>query len=156
MLFLSYTVLICLALSFLVDRRKTYLGCQRGLAMFLTILPTLLLVIALVSIFLYLFPKEVLASTLGAKSGFLGVLIAALLGSIALIPPFIAFPLGRILLDQGIPATTVAVFITTLIMVGFLTLPLEIKFLGKKAALLRNFFSFAGALIIGLLVGILY
>jgi uncharacterized membrane protein YraQ (UPF0718 family) len=149
-------VLLCLALSFTVDRKKTYLGCRRGLAMLLNILPTLLLVIALVSVFLYLFPKEVLAATLGAKSGFLGVLIAALLGSIALIPPFIAFPLGRILLDQGIPATTVAVFITTLVMVGILTLPLEIKFLGKRAALMRNLLSFAGALIIGLLVGWLY
>jgi uncharacterized membrane protein YraQ (UPF0718 family) len=156
LLFLSLIVLVCLALSFTADRPRTYQGCRRGVAMLLNILPTLLLVLALVSIFLYLFPKEVLAATLGAKSGFLGVLIAALIGSIALIPPFIAFPLGKILLSQDVPATTVAVFITTLVMVGILTLPLEIKFLGKRAALMRNLLSFIGALVIGLLVGWLY
>ena len=150
---LIFATILCLILSLAIDREKTYLGCERGLKMFLDILPTLLTVIILVSAFLYLIPGETLESILGIKSGPLGVLIAALIGSIALIPGFIAYPLARIFLDRGIPPTTVAVFITTLIMVGILTLPLEIKFFGKKAALMRNFLSFLGAIIIGLLVG---
>lgn len=122
--------------------------------MFLDILPTLLGVLALVSIFLYLIPEKTLSATLGAESGLLGVLIAALIGSISLIPGFISYPLARIFLDRGIPVMTVAVFMTTLMMVGILTLPLEIRFFGRKAAFMRNFLSFIGALIIGLLVGI--
>jgi len=41
-------------------------------------------------------------------------------------------------------------------MVGFVTLPMEIKYLGKKAAVLRNalafLFSFAAAFLIGVLL----
>jgi hypothetical protein len=42
---------------------------------------------------------------------------------------------------------------TTLMMVGVVTLPLEIKYFGKKAAILRNAFNFIAAIIIGILIG---
>ncbi|HDH27594.1 MAG TPA: permease, partial [Euryarchaeota archaeon] len=45
--------------------------------------------------------------------------------------------------------------ITTLTMVGFVTLPLEIKVLGKKLAILRNLFSFIIALIIAVIMGVI-
>jgi hypothetical protein len=48
----------------------------------------------------------------------------------------------------------VAVFVTSLIMVGFVTLPLEIRYFGKKAALLRNALSLIAAIIIGGLIGL--
>lgn len=154
MLILILATILCLVISLAVDREKTYLGCQRGIGLFLDIMPTLLLVLALVSVFIYLIPEETMTALLGAKSGPFGVLIAALIGSIALIPPFVSFPLAQIFLARGIPYTTVAVFITTLMMVGFLTLPLEFRFFGKKAALMRNGLSFLGAIVIGLLMGL--
>ena len=153
MILLIFATILCLLLSLAIDREKTYEGCRRGIKMFLAVLPTILTVIILVSILLYLVPADTLEALLGAKSGPLGVLIAALIGSIALVPGFIAYPLARIFLDRGIPSMTVAVFITTLIMVGVLTLPIEFRFLGKKAALLRNGLSFLGAILIGILVG---
>jgi uncharacterized membrane protein YraQ (UPF0718 family) len=121
--------------------------------MFLTLLPALLTVLILVSVFLYLVPDKTIVKLLGARSGILGVMIAAV-GSIALIPAFIAFPLAKILLVKGVSYTVVAVFITTLIMVGVLTLPIEFKYFGKKAAIMRNVLSFLGAVIVGLLIGL--
>jgi len=41
-------------------------------------------------------------------------------------------------------------------MVGVLTLPMESKFFGLKAALLRNGFSLLGAVIVALLMGLSY
>ena len=122
--------------------------------MFLGILPMLLNVLILVSIALYLVPKETLVKWLGANSGMAGYAIAAAIGSIALIPGFVAFPLAAMLLKSGAGYAVAAVFITTLMMVGILTLPVEIKCFGRKAALLRNGLSFAGALLIGLLMRI--
>ncbi len=40
-------------------------------------------------------------------------------------------------------------------MVGVVTLPLEIKILGKKFALLRNVISFGIAIVIALVMGVL-
>ena len=122
--------------------------------MFLGILPMLLNVLILVSIVLYLVPKETLVKWLGANSGLAGYAIAAAVGSIALIPGFVAFPLAALLLKSGVGYAVTAVFITTLMMVGILTLPLEIKYFGRKVALMRNALSLAGALLVGLLIRI--
>ena len=141
-------------LSLVFDRRRTYEGLQRGLKMFFNLLPPLLTVLILVSVFIYLVPEETIMAVLGSRAGIGGVFIAALVGSISLIPGFIAFPLARILIDSHISYTVVAVFITTLMMVGVLTLPLEIKYFGRKAALMRNILSFFGAIVIGILIGV--
>ena len=151
---LIFISVACLVLSLAVDQRKTFEGIKRGLKMFLTLLPALLTVLILVSVFLYLVPDKTIVKLLGAKSGTMGIAIAALVGAIALIPGFIAFPLANILLVKGVSYQVVAVFITTLIMVGVLTLPVEFKYFGKKAAIMRNVLSFFGAIIVGLLIGL--
>jgi len=151
---LIFISVVCLVLSLAVDQRKTFEGIKRGLKMFLTLLPALLTVLILVSVFLYLVPDKTIVKLLGAKSGTMGIAIAALVGAIALIPGFIAFPLAKILLVKGVSYTVVAVFITTLIMVGVLTLPIEFKYFGKKAAIMRNVLSLFGAIIVGLLIGL--
>ena len=145
---------ITIIASLLADRRKTWLGIKTGLKMFFELLPALLNILVLVSIVLYLLPKETLIKWLGHDSGWLGMAVAAMLGSISLIPGFIAFPLGGILLKNGVSYQVLTVFITTLMMVGILTLPLEAKYFGMRVALLRNALSFIGAVLIGLLIGI--
>ena len=50
---------------------------------------------------------------------------------------------------------SVAAFITTLTMVGVVTLPLEIKEMGKKITILRNVFSFVFAIVIALIMGVI-
>jgi uncharacterized membrane protein YraQ (UPF0718 family) len=151
---LALATAAALALSLLVDRGKTLAGLKKGARMFLGILPALLLVLVLVSIFLYLVPVRILTRWLGEGTGLRGIAIAALLGSISLIPGFIAFPLGAILVRSGVSYQVIAVFITTLMMVGILTLPLEARYFGLKASILRNTLSFIGALLVGLLMGV--
>ncbi len=148
--------IICLIISLVIDRKKTFEGVKRGAKMFLKLLPALLIVLFLVSSFIYLVPEEVIVEYLGADSGALGVITAALIGSISLIPGFVAFPLAGILVSRGVSYTIVAVFITSLMMVGTLTLPLEIKYFGGKAAIMRNVLSFLGAIVIGFLIGVFF
>lgn len=45
-------------------------------------------------------------------------------------------------------------FINILILVSAVTLPLEIKYLGQRAAIVRNVLNFIAAVIIGLIVGV--
>lgn len=148
--------ILCLIISFIFDKNKTVEALKRGLKMFLNLLPPFILILIIVSILLYLTPNEVLVKWLGEKSGLTGMFIAAIIGSISLIPAFIAYPLGNILIKNGVSYTVVAVFITTLMMVGIVTLPVEKEFFGLKVAILRNTLSFIGAIISGLLIGILW
>ncbi len=152
MLVLSILTIGCLLVSFLFDTGKTLNGIKKGLKMFLNLLPVLLLMLALVSIVLFIIPEKTFVKYIGEGSGIKGWLIAASLGSVALIPGFIAYPLCGILIKSGVAYSTIAVFITTLMMVGLLTLPVEAKFFGWKISIIRNILSFVSALIIGFLM----
>ena len=154
---MNFLILVTISvalISFLLDRKKTFTGLKKGLGMFVNILPELLNILILVSVVLYLIPQSMLIRWLGRDSGMTGISIAAVTGSISLIPGFIAYPLAAILRKSGVSYGVLAVFITTLMMVGIVTLPLEAKYYGLKTALLRNGLSFLGALIIGILVGV--
>ena len=86
----------------------------------------------------------------------MGYVFGALIGSITLMPGFIAYPLCGFLIRNGVSYPIIAVFVTTLMMVGIVTIPIEKRYFGLKVTLLRNILSFIGAIIIGLLVGILW
>ena len=150
--------LVTLAITiycYAIDKRKTIAGIKAGLTMFLNILPTIFVLILLISILLFLLPAGLISQYLGANAGFSAYIIAALIGSIALIPGFIAYPLAGILLKNGVSYQVVAVFISTLLMVGGITLPLEARYFGWKVAILRNALYFIGALITGFLIGLI-
>ena len=154
MLVLSIVTICLVIISLAVDRRKTWNGIKKGIKMFLSLLPTLLFMLALVSVVLFMIPEETLVRYMGEGSGITGWATAALFGSVALIPGFIAYPLCGILVKSGVAYSVIAVFITTLMMTGFLTLPVEAKFFGWKVSVIRNLVSLAAALLIGLLMGL--
>ena len=140
--------------SFCFDRKKTWAGIRKGIKMFLGILPDLLMVLAFAAVFLAITPETVIIRLLGRDSGAAGFVGAALLGSIALVPGFIAFPLAAVLHRSGVSLDVIAVFITTLMKVGIITLPVEKQYFGWKVALYRNGLSFVGAIIVGLVMGL--
>jgi len=144
---------IILLLSVILDRKKTFLGLKKGAKMLFNILHPFLNILILISLVLFFIPDYLIVNSLGANSGWLGFIIAAIIGSITLIPGFISYPLAAALLKQGATYSVVAVFMTTLMMVGIVTLPLEIKYFGKKAAILRNILNFIAAIIIGIIIG---
>ncbi len=148
--------IILTIISFIFNKRKTFKAIKKGTMMFLKILPTLLSVIILVSVVLYLVSDEVIIKHLGTNAGLMAYVSAALIGAISIIPGFIAYPLSSILLSKGISYAVISVFITTLKMVGILTIPLEAKYFGLKTAILRNLLAFAGALIVGFSMVFIY
>ena len=148
--------LAAVILSFIANRKKTLDGLKMATNLFLNILPSFITVLIAVAFLLAFLPKEVLAKLLGEKSGAFGFVIAALLGSVSLIPGIVAYPLSSVLLKNGASYPVIAVFITTLMMVGIVTLPVESKFFGFKVAFTRNLLSFIGALIIGLAIAFLW
>lgn len=144
--------ILLLGVSFVKDRKKTVLSLKRAWKMFTNVLPQFTAILMLVGFLLAMVTPETIQRIIGAKSGLMGILIASLLGAVALVPVLIVFPVAAELLNNGAGIAQIAVFISTLTMVGFVTLPMEVKYLGKKVALLRNglayLFAFATAFII--------
>ncbi|MEW6424873.1 MAG: permease [Bacillota bacterium] len=140
--------------SFRRDRQKTKKALQAAGKFFLNMLPAMLGIIGLIGVILALVPPGVIAGLFGSNSPF-GILLISLAGAVTMIPAFIAFPLAASLVQAGAGLTAVAVFITTLLMVGIVTAPLEVAFFGKKFTLWRNALGFALALAIGALMGVI-
>lgn len=146
--------IVTFLISIAADRKKTVQGIKKGLKMFLDILPTLLGVLSIVSLMLAWFHPSLIQSILGG-GGALPLIAAMFIGSIALIPGFIAYPLAGVLKNNGATTPVLAVFITTLMMVGVITFPLEAKFLGRRVAFLRNILALIGAIIIASLMSVI-
>ncbi|WP_312611558.1 hypothetical protein [Oscillibacter sp.] len=81
-------------------------------------------------------------------------IIVAVAGQGTLIPGFVAFPLAAALLKSGAGYMQIAAFISTLMMVGVVTMPVEIRYFGKKATLVRNAAAFGFSLIVAFAMGV--
>lgn len=146
---------ILLFLSYMKGRRKTTLSLKQAWKMFINVLPQFMAILLLVGLLLSVVTTETIQHVIGAESGFLGMMIASLLGANTLVPVLVAFPVAAELLKNSAGITQIAVFISTLTMVGFVTLPLEIKYLGKKVAVLRNVLSYLFAFATAFLIGVI-
>jgi uncharacterized membrane protein YraQ (UPF0718 family) len=148
-------VAACLALSLIKSREKTKTALLIAWNGTKRLGPSVLAVIAVIGLIVGFIPPRWIASSIGGESGILGVFAAALIGSILFIPAIIAFPLAKSLLDMGAGIMAMAAFITTLTMIGFVFLPIEIKELGKRFAFLRNGLSFVAAIAIAVVMGLI-
>ena len=146
-----------LGFSYYKDKNKTKKALKKAWKAFENILPQFLGVIVLVGMMLAVFNAEFISKIVGAESGWYGTLISALVGAITLIPGFVAFPTAAMLLENGAGYMQIGAFVSTLMMVGVVTVPVEVKYFGKKLTFIRNIlaflFSFLVAYIIGKVVG---
>ena len=138
---------VALLVSLAADRSKTQAAVIKGLKMFVGVVPLLFGVLAAVSLVLTAVTPRMLEGILSG-TGLLPFLSALGVGSIALIPGFIAYPLAAVLRQNGASVPVLAAFFTSLMMVGVLTLPLEARYFGWRAALLRNLLALCGAVIV--------
>lgn len=152
---INLIALVWLIYSVIKNKSKTRQSLKIALKTFIKTLPMIIIIIIFIGFLLGFLPPDIISRVVGEQTGVLGVLITAVLGSVLFIPALISFPLAASLLKGGASIMSVAAFITTLTMVGIVTLPLEIKEMGKKMTILRNVFSFAIAIIIALIMGVI-
>ncbi|MEW5814965.1 MAG: permease [Spirochaetota bacterium] len=144
-----------LVLSFIKDREKTFKALKKAVKAFWNILPQFLGIIAFVGILLAVLDPQTINRILGKSSGIAGVLIASIVGSITLIPGFIAFPTAALLLKGGVAGyMQVGAFVSSLMMVGVVTLPAEIGYFNRRMALLRNTLAYVFSLLVALIIGL--
>lgn len=145
--------IVLLMLSYIKDKKKTQIALKKAWKSFNNILPELLSVMLFVGFLLALLNPEVISKIIGSDSGWLGVILAAVVGSVTLIPGFVAFPTAALLLEGGAGYMQIGAFISTLMMVGIITMPVEIKYFGKRATFMRNLLSFIFSFLVALIIG---
>ena len=146
--------IVGLAISFLRDRQKTKMALLKAWKAFENILPQILTIFLIIGFALAIFPPELIRKVLGSESGMWGVLAAAAIGSVTLMPGFVAFPLAAALLKSGAGYMQLAAFVSTLMMVGIITIPIERKTFGLRATITRNAAALAFSFVVAIVMGV--
>lgn len=141
--------------SLVKDKQKTFNSMKMAKGMMKNMVGQIIGILLLIGLILTFIPPEVIKSTLGESNTFISTIVSALVGSITLIPAFVAFPLVGSLVDAGASIIPAVAFLTTLTMVGLVTFPLEKREFGLKFAIIRNIFSFVFAILIALAMGVI-
>lgn len=101
--------IILLTISFFKDKTKTKMASQKAWKSFENILPEFLAAIIFVGILLAILNPELISKIIGKESGTIGTMVAAIVGSIPLIPGFVAFPVAGVFMKKGVKFTNILI-----------------------------------------------
>jgi len=116
------------------------------------ITPLFLLVMVSFAAVVTVIPESAISKTIGSDSGIGGLIAGIVVGSVAMMPGFIAFPLCGALRSQGVPYYVLAGFTLALMNVGFVTLPMQIQYLGLRVTIVRNLTGILVAVLVAAVV----
>lgn len=145
--------IILFIVSVTKDKNKTFDSIKMSSGLMKSMIGEIIGILFLIGLILTFIPPDKIKQYLGGSNILISTFVSAILGSITLIPAFVAFPLVGSIVKVGANIVPIVAFLTTLTMVGFVTFPLEKKEFGVKFALTRNILSFVFAIIIALLMG---
>lgn len=134
------------------DRARTGAALRSALRVFGGLLPAIATMMLAVGLLLAVLPPTAVARLIGPASGVAGIATALVTGAVVMLPSFVAFPLAGSLLKAGAGYPQVAAFVSTVMAVGVVTLPLEARVLGWRAAALRNVFALLTSVLFSLAV----
>lgn len=142
-------------ISYLKNKEKTKNALMKACKSMENIMPQFLSIIVIVGLVLAFVDTNTISNLIGSESGFLGVLFSAIVGSIVMVPTFVAFSTANTLLNSGAGYAQVAALVSTLTFVGIMTFTLESKYIGKKAAFYRNLFAFLFSFVVAFFMGVI-
>lgn len=122
----------------------------------LTMIPLLLFAMVLAGMVQQVIPQAAISGWLGQESGWRGIMIGTLVGSVMPGGPFISLPIAAGLLRVGAGVGTMVAMITGWSLIAFMRLPMEVSILGWKFTLIRLACTFFFAPIAGWLAAKLF
>ena len=131
-------------------------GLKWGWNLLLQITPLLIFSFIIAGMLNTLIPKETISLWIGAESGFKGILLGSLMGSLTPSGPFVSMPIAAGLLRTGASTGTMVAFLTGWSLIAVNRLPLEIGILGWQFTLIRLACVFLFPPIAGLIANALF
>ena len=128
---------------------KSILNIKDSFLQMLSVLPPIMIMLGLMDVWV---SRESLMKYMGNNSGFLGVFLAMLIGSIAAGPMYAAFPFTAVLIKKGAKFSNIIIFMNAWCVTKISTLLFEISSLGYKFTFVRLLIDIPGVIIMGILV----
>ena len=133
-----YAVAMVLAVAaYLKGEERHILGVIEAIKTILLVLPTLIGAFLIAGYIRVLMPEQVVGEWLGEESGFKGVLIGYLAGTLTFGGPFISFPIAASLYHAGGGVGTLTTYITSWALWGGGIIFYEFTILGPRLFTIR-------------------
>jgi len=138
------------------DRKRGIEALKIGCRTVFSMLPLILIIIGAIGLFsVYVNPNDI-ASSFGDQSGWRGLVVVTIVSSFLQIPSIIIFPIAATIYHSGASAGVVATFACASTMASIFTMPLEMKFLGRRLPPIRIALIVVISIIIGGLTGLVF
>ena len=131
---------------------KTINTAKSSILQMLSVLPPVMLMLGLMDVWV---PREQLMKYMGDKSGFIGIILAMLIGSVAAGPMYAAFPFTAVLIKKGAKFTNIIIFMNSWCLTKISTLLFEFSSLGYKFTLVRLLIDIPGVILMSYFVNML-
>ena len=129
---------LAIVLVFIAYQKGVHIpGLKVSGTMLWQIIPLLVLAFVVAGMVQVLVPKELISNWVGAESGFKGIIIGTVLGSLAPGGPFVSMPIAAGLLRAGAGVGTMVAFLTGWSLLAFSRMPLEVGIMGWKFTAIR-------------------
>lgn len=118
----------------------------------LQLLMVMPIILAMTSLTKAWIPEELISEKLGKDSGFIGSLLALILGSVSAGPIYAAFPFAKALLDKGASLKNITILLSSWAVIKVPMLANELAFLGPKFMMTRWILTVISILILSILL----
>ena len=132
------------------------LGLRTAGSLLIQITPLLICAFILAGMIQVLIPQEIISKWVGIESGFRGILVGTLIGSLTPGGPFISLPIAAGLVRAGAGIGTMVAFMTAWSLLAVHRLPMEVGIMGWQFALIRLACTFFFPLIAGLIANLFF
>jgi len=147
-----YAIALVLAVAaYLKGEQRHILGITEATKTFLLVLPALIGAFLIAGYIRVLVPEEVVREWVGEESGFKGVLVGYLAGTLTFGGPFVSFPIAASLYHAGGSVKIVTTYITSWALWGGGIIFYEFSILGPKLFTIR----IAASILFPLLAGVI-
>lgn len=123
---------------------KAFLLAGASFKQMLLVLPPIMLLLGLMDVWI---PRESMMKYMGEDSGFLGIALVILLGSLAAGPMYAAFPFTAVLLRKGVKFSNIIIFMSAWCVTKVPTFIFELTALGYRFTLTRLIINIPGMII---------
>ena len=148
--------LILIAIAYSKGQGQHITGLQSAFKMTVQILPLLIFAFIIAGMIQVLLPQQLVSKWVGAESGFRGILIGTVFGSLTPGGPYTAMPIAAGLLQTGASIGTMVAFMTGWSLWAFTRLPIEIGLMGWKFTGIRLACTFIFPIIAGLIANVFF
>ena len=136
-LIMAAIALVLFVFATLKGQGQNIAGLKSSFRMLIEILPLLIFAFIIAGLVQTLLPRDLLSKWVGEESGFRGIIIGTLAGSITPGGPYVSLPIVAALLKSGASVGTMVAFLTGWSLWAIARLPMEIGILGWKFTLIR-------------------